>query len=62
MRKFVNYLKESWTELTKKVSWPSWSSLQNSAVVVMVASLVLAVVIWAMDFLFENLMKFIYTL
>ena len=62
MRKFVNYLKESWTELTKKVSWPSWSSLQNSAVVVMVASLVLAVVIWAMDFLFVNLMKFIYTL
>ena len=62
MRKFVNYLKESWVELTKKVTWPTWSSLQNSAIVVMVASLVLAVVIWAMDFLFENLMKFIYTL
>lgn len=62
MSKFVNYLKESWTELTQKVSWPSWSSLQNSAVIVMVASLVLAIVIWAMDFLFENLMKFIYTL
>ena len=62
MRQFVNYLKESWTELTKKVSWPSWSSLQNSAIIVMVASLVLAVVIWAMDFLFEHLMTFIYTL
>ena len=62
MSKLVNYVKESWVELTKKVSWPSWSSLQNSAIVVMVASVVLAVVIWAMDFLFENLMKFIYTL
>ncbi len=62
MRKFINYLKESWIELTKKVTWPTWSSLQNSAIVVMVASLVFAVVIWAMDFLFENLMKFIYTL
>jgi len=62
MRKFVNYLKESWVELTQKVTWPTWSSLQDSAVLVMVASLVLAVVIWAMDFLFENLMKFIYTL
>lgn len=62
MSKFINYLKESWVELTKKTTWPSWSSLQNSAIVVMVASLVLAVVIWAMDFLFENLMKFIYTL
>ena len=62
MRKFINYLKESWIELTKKVTWPSWSSLQNSAIIVMVASVVLAVVIWVMDFLFENLMKFIYTL
>jgi len=62
MRKFINYLKESWVELTKKVTWPSWSSLQSSAIVVMVASAVLAVVIWAMDFLLENLMKFIYTL
>ncbi len=62
MRKFINCLKESWIELTKKVTWPSWSSLQNSAIVVMVASLVFAVVIWAMDFLFESLMKFIYTL
>ncbi|MCQ2154814.1 MAG: preprotein translocase subunit SecE [Bacteroidales bacterium] len=62
MRKFVNYLKESWVELTKKVTWPSWSSLQNSAILVMVASIILAVVIWAMDYLFENLMKFIYTL
>lgn len=62
MRKFINYLKESWVELTKKVTWPTWASLQSSAIVVMVASVVLAVVIWAMDFLFENLMKFIYTL
>ena len=62
MRKFINYLKESWRELTQKVAWPSWKSLQSSAILVMVASLVLAVVIWAMDFLFERLMKFIYTL
>ena len=62
MSKFTNYLKESWIELTQKTTWPSWSSLQNSAIVVMVASVVLAVVIWAMDFLFENIMKFIYTL
>lgn len=62
MSKFTNYFKESWIELTQKTTWPSWSSLQNSAIVVMVASVILAVVIWAMDFLFENIMKFIYTL
>ncbi len=62
MSKFTNYFKESWIELTKKVSWPSWKSLQSSAVLVMVASLVFAIVIWAMDFVLQHLMEFIYTL
>ena len=62
MRKFINYLKESYAELTKKVSWPSWDKLQNSAIVVMVASAILAVVIFAIDFVIEAAMKFIYTL
>ena len=62
MRKFINYLKESYVELTKKVSWPSWDKLQNSAIVVMVASVIFALVIFAMDYCFQNLMSFIYTL
>ena len=62
MRRFINYLKESYAELTKKVSWPSWDKLQNSAIVVMVASVIFALVIFAMDFCFQHLMSFIYTL
>ena len=62
MRKFINYLKESYAELTKKVSWPAWDKLQNSAIVVMVASVIFAIVIFAMDFCFQHLMSFIYTL
>ena len=62
MRKFINYLKGSYTELTKKVSWPSWDKLQSSAIIVMVASVIFAVVIFAMDFGFQNIMEFIYTL
>ena len=62
MRKFINYLKESYAEMTKKVSWPSWDKLQNSAIVVMVASVIFAIVIFAMDFCFQHLMSFIYTL
>lgn len=62
MRKFINYLKESYVELTKKVTWPTWSKLQNSAVLVMVASVILAIVIFAMDFAFQKLMEGIYTL
>ncbi len=62
MRKFINYLKESYTELTKKVSWPTWDKLQSSALLVMVATLIFAVVIFAMDFAFRHLMTFIYTM
>ena len=62
MRRFINYLKESYAELTKKVSWPTWDKLQSSAIVVMVASVIFAIVIFAMDFCFQHLMSFIYTL
>jgi len=62
MRKFINYVKESYVELTKKVTWPTWDKLQSSAIVVMVASVIFAVVIFAMDFCFQHLMSAIYTL
>ena len=61
MRKFINYLKESYTELTKKVSWPTWKELQSSAILVMVASVIFAVVIVALDFAFDQLMRALYT-
>ncbi len=60
--KFVNYVKESYTELVQKVSWPTWKELQSSAIVVMVASLIFAIVVLAMDFSFERIMKGIYSL
>ena len=62
MRRFINYVKESYAEMTKKVSWPTWDKLQNSAIVVMVASVIFAIVIFAMDHCFQNLMSLIYTL
>ena len=62
MRRFINYVKESYAEMTKKVSWPTWDKLQNSAIVVMVASVIFAVVIFAIDFCFQHLMSAIYTL
>ena len=62
MRRFINYLKESYAELTKKVSWPTWDKLQNSAIVVMVASVILALLILAIDFCIQHLMTALYTL
>ena len=62
MKKIIKYFKESYYELTKKVSWPSWDKLQSSALLVMVASVIFALVILAMDTAFQYLMKAIYTL
>ncbi len=60
--KIVNYVKESYSELVHKVSWPTMSQLSNSAVIVMTASLIFAVVVLVMDLAFENLMKAIYSI
>ena len=62
MKKIINYFKESYYELTKKVSWPTWDKSQSSAILVMVASVIFAIVILAMDTAFQYLMKAIYTL
>lgn len=51
MSKIVNYVEESYNELVTKVSWPSWAELQSSTMIVSVASAVIAVVIFLMDFI-----------
>ena len=58
--KLINYFKESYSELTTKVTWPTRCELTNSAVVVLVASLLIALVVWVMDFSFENIMTLVY--
>ncbi|MCM1249800.1 MAG: preprotein translocase subunit SecE [Alistipes sp.] len=55
-----NYFKESYNELVNKVTWPTFRQLQSSTVVVMVASVIFALVVLAMDLSFENLMGAIY--
>ena len=50
----------SYVELTQKVSWPSSSELTNSAVLVMVASLIIALVVLGMDKTFETILDFVY--
>jgi len=60
--KIKKNLKEAYNELVYKVTWPSWSDLQSSAIVVMVSTLIIAVIIFAMDFTFRNLMELIYSI
>ena len=52
MSKFGNYVKESYDELVHKVSWPTFKELQSSAVVVAVAALILALIVFCMDVVF----------
>ena len=60
--KFVEYIKNSYNELVNEVTWPTSSELANSAVVVLIASLLIALLIFGIDQLFFNLMQYIYGL
>ena len=62
MAKIGTYIQESADELFNKVSWPTWSELQNSAVLVLVASVIFALIIFIMDRSFSEIMKFVYSL
>jgi len=55
-----NYVSDSWNELMHKVSWPTWTQLQSSSVLVLVATFLIAAIIYLMDSAFGNLMKLIY--
>ena len=58
--KIKGYVKESYNELVRKVTWPSWSELQNSAIVVMIASFIIAMVVYLMDITFSFIMDKVY--
>ena len=60
MNKIINYIKESYSELVHKVSWPTQQELTSSTVVVMTASLLMAIVLFAIDFSFKSVVNFFY--
>ena len=60
IKKFINYCKACYDELAHKVTWPTRKELTQSAVVVLTASLVIAVVVWLMDVVFKAVMSSVY--
>jgi len=62
MAKKESYIKSSYDELMNKVSWPSWSELQSSSIVVAIATVIIALIIYIMDSAFSNVMKLFYGL
>ena len=60
MNKAIQFVKESYEEMVHRVTWPSYSELQNSSVLVLVASLIFALGIWLVDVGFKNVLTLIY--
>lgn len=60
--KLLTDIEESYTELRYKTSWPTKGQLIKSAIIVMIASIIIAFIIWCMDQVVDNLMHFIYSL
>ena len=62
MNSIITYCKESYDELVHKVTWPTVKELTNSAVMVLTASIIIALIVFLMDSIFEQLMKIVYSL
>ncbi|NBC24196.1 MAG: preprotein translocase subunit SecE [Bacteroidetes bacterium] len=56
------YIRESYNELVNKVTWPTWSELLSSTRVVLVASVIIALLIFLMDLVSKQVLTFIYDL
>ena len=62
MNKISTYFRESYRELVEKVTWPTWLQLQQSTIIVLVATLLITAVVWAMDMVAQSALHFIYSL
>lgn len=61
MAKIKSYITESVDEMRHKVTWPKYNELQNSSILVLVASLIFALMIGLFDLVFENALEWFYS-
>jgi len=62
MNKITTYFKESYKELTEKVTWPTWTQLQQSTMIVIAATIVITALVAGMDAVTNVTLKFIYNI
>ena len=62
MNKVSNYFRDSYKELLEKVTWPNWTQLQQSTMIVIAATLVITALVAGMDFITNVTLKFIYNI
>jgi len=61
VKDITNYCKESYDELVHKTTWPTFKELTSSAVMVLTASIIIAIAVFIIDQIFENLMRVVYS-
>ena len=62
MNKIQTYFRDSYNELMEKVTWPNWQQLQQSTMIVLVATLVITAIVWVLDLGSNSVLKFVYSL
>ncbi|WP_448520627.1 preprotein translocase subunit SecE [Rhodoflexus sp.] len=60
MKKVIDFLRESKTEMTEHVTWTKYNELQSNSILVLIASLIFALVIGLVDFLFDKGLDWFY--
>ncbi|MBQ8098083.1 MAG: preprotein translocase subunit SecE [Bacteroidaceae bacterium] len=60
LKKFIKYCKDSYEELAHKTTWPTRRELTHSSLVVLTASIIIAIVVFAMDEVFRLIMTAVY--
>ncbi len=55
--KVINYIKESFEELTNNMTWVSWEEAQKSTVVVAIFTIIFALAVFVVDKAFQGVLS-----
>jgi preprotein translocase subunit SecE len=62
MNKVTTYCKESYKEMAEKVTWPTWTQLQQSTLIVLIATLLITAMVFVMDIASKGVLNLVYSL
>ena len=61
-KSIATYCKESYNERVHKVTWPTSKELASTAVLVLSASIIIALIVFGINFVFEKIVDLIYSI
>jgi preprotein translocase subunit SecE len=62
MNKISTYAKESYKEMVEKVTWPTWTQLQQSTLIVLIATLLITALVFVMDIASKGALNLVYSI